>query len=99
MEGQAHPHESAHPRPGTYITIAVVLSAITAIEVTVYYLTGLRSVLTPILLTFSAIKFAMVAMFYMHLRFDARLFSSFFVGGLALGAAIVTALMALLRAL
>jgi len=101
MESQAHPHESAHPGAGTYIAIAVVLSAITAIEVTAYYITGLRNsaIFAPILLAFSALKFGLVAMFFMHLKFDGRLFSSFFVGGLTLGAAVLIALMALTRAL
>ncbi len=101
MEREAHPHESAHPGPGTYIAIAVVLSAVTAIEVTAYYITGLRNsgIFVPILLAFSALKFALVAMFFMHLKFDGRLFSWFFVGGLGLGAAVLIALMALLRAL
>ena len=30
-------------------------------------------------------SFALVAMFYMHLRYDARLFTVLFAGGLALG--------------
>jgi len=38
-------------------------------------------------------------MFFMHLKFDGRLFSSFFVGGFILGAAVLIALMALTRAL
>jgi cytochrome c oxidase subunit 4 len=100
METQAQPHERAHPTPGKYIAIAVILTVVTAIEVTAYY-TGLRqsSVFVPILLIFSATKFALVVMFFMHLRFDARLFSTFFVGGLLLGAAVLIALMSLVRAL
>ncbi len=99
MEQQAQPHEAAHPTPARYITIAAILSTVTAIEVGVYYFSALRAVLVPVLLTFSALKFALVVMFYMHLRFDARLFSTFFVGGLLLGAAVLIALMALMRAI
>jgi caa(3)-type oxidase subunit IV len=92
-------HEAAHPTPARYIAIAVILTAVTAIEVAVYYMEALRGMLVPILLTFSALKFALVVMFYMHLRFDARLFSTFFVGGLMLGAGVMIALMALMAAL
>jgi cytochrome c oxidase subunit 4 len=92
-------HEAAHPTPAKYIQIAVILTVITAIEVAIYYVEGLRGLLVPILLVLSVTKFALVVMFYMHLRFDARLFSTLFVGGLLLGAAVLIALMTLMRAL
>jgi cytochrome c oxidase subunit 4 len=38
----------------------------------------------PILLTFSIVKFALVALWFMHLRFDNRLFRRLFVTGLVL---------------
>ena len=34
-------------------------------------------------------------MYFMHLKFDSRLFSSFFVGGLLLAGAVLIALLAL----
>jgi cytochrome c oxidase subunit 4 len=43
----------------------------------------------------SATKFALVAMFYMHLRYDARLFSGLFVGGLALALTVFLAVLSL----
>jgi cytochrome c oxidase subunit 4 len=55
----------------------------------------LKPMLAPILLTLSALKFALVAMFYMHLKFDNRLFSWVFVGPLCFAAAIILALLAL----
>ena len=58
---------------------------------------GREPLLPPILLTLSAIKFAMVAMFFMHLKFDNRLFSSFFVGGLLLAGGLLIALLALFQ--
>ena len=90
-------HQRAHPSPAWYVAIALILSVITMVEVGVVYTDGLRSVLLPILLALSGIKFAMVAMFYMHLRFDNRLFSAFFVGGILLTIAILVALMSLFR--
>ncbi len=85
--------EAAHPSPLTYVAVAMTLAVITAIEVGIFYITGLGHAIIPVLVILSAGKFALVAMFYMHLRYDARLFSAFFAGGLALAAALVFALM------
>ena len=84
-----------HPTPATYFKVATILSLITAIEVGVFYLNWLSYGIIPVLAVLSAVKFAMVAMFYMHLRYEARLFSVLFVGGLALAGSVVFALMAL----
>ncbi len=87
--------EHHHPGPGQYILVASVLAAITACEVGVYYVHGLGGLMTAILLALSATKFALVALFYMHLKFDSRLFTFLFVGGLAVAASILLALLAL----
>src|SRR5512132_4087500 len=55
--GQATAVERPHPNPTTYIQIAVVLAAITGAEVGVYYLEAVKSILVPILLLLSALKF------------------------------------------
>jgi cytochrome c oxidase subunit 4 len=78
-----HTAEHSHPGAREYITIAVVLAAITALEVTVYYIDALRPVLPPLLIVLSAVKFALVIMFYMHLKFDNPIFSGLFLFGLA----------------
>ena len=98
-QAQTQTHEAGHPTPAKYITIAAILTTVTAIEVAVYYVPGLAGILVPVLLTLSAVKFALVVLYFMHLKFDARLFSSFFVGGLLLGAAVLIALMALMGGL
>ena len=91
------PRQPAHPTPARYTAIAVVLAVITIIEVAIVYQEFLRPVLLPILLILSAAKFAVVAMFYMHLRFDDRLFSIFFVVGLVLATFVLIALLILFR--
>src|SRR5690349_5041495 len=95
--GGAHsgPVEHAHPGAREYLGIAVVLTVITAIEVAVFYIPSLKGVLVPLLLTLSAVKFGMVAMWYMHLKFDARLFSWLFVLPMLLAMAVIIALIAL----
>lgn len=90
-------HE-AHPPIRTYLIIAAVLAVITAVEIAVFYITWLVRFLVPILVVLSAAKFSLVVMFFMHLRFDSRVFTGLFVGPLALAIAIVLALMALFGA-
>lgn len=95
----ADPHpEGAHPPIRTYLVIAAVLAVITAVEISVFYVTWLARFLVPILIVLSAAKFSLVVMFFMHLRFDSRVFTGLFVGPLAIAIAIVLALMALFGA-
>jgi cytochrome c oxidase subunit IV len=68
-----HAEEHAHPGPRKYVMIATILTVITAIEVAVYYVPALEAALVYILLALSALKFALVVSFYMHLKFDNKL--------------------------
>ena len=96
---QSGGHHPAHPTPVTYLKIAGILAVVTAVEVAMFYIEALSSFLLPIFLVLSALKFILVAMFYMHLRFDSAMFSWFFVGGLVLATAVLLALMGLFGAL
>ena len=97
MSSPAQQRERAHPTPFKYVAIALILAVITAVEVAIVYQDFLKDILGPVLVILSAAKFAMVAMFYMHLRFDNRLFSVMFVGGLLLAVAVLITLLALFR--
>ena len=58
---QAAPHEKAHPGPGQYVKIAVILAIVTAIEVGAYYVTGIPdAILSASLLVMMVVKFVMV---------------------------------------
>ena len=92
---QPHVEEHAHPSAAKYVQIAVVLGLITAAEVAVYYIEAIAAFLPQMLITMSAVKFGIVAAYYMHLKFDHPLFTWFFVGGLALAASVVLAFMTL----
>ena len=94
-EAAHHPTEHAHPGAKEYLGIAVVLTVITAVEVAVFYVPAMKPILVPTLLFLSAVKFAMVAMWYMHLKFDHRLFSWLFVVPMVVMALIVIALLRL----
>ena len=88
------PGERAHPGPVEYIKIGAALFIVTMIEVAVYYIDALDDVLVPILLALSALKFSLVVMWFMHLRFDNRMFSTMFVGGLMLAGAVFVVVLA-----
>lgn len=91
----------AHPGPATieYVAIAAVLTMVTLLEVGIFYLESLGSALMPILLSLSSLKFVLVVSFYMHLKYDSRLFLSFFAAALLIVVALAVAGMALFRAL
>jgi cytochrome c oxidase subunit 4 len=73
-----------HPGPRAYVGIAIVLAIITALEVAIYYIPSLADFLVAFLLVFSAIKFWLVITWFMHLRFDSRIFRRLFFTGLVL---------------
>jgi cytochrome c oxidase subunit IV len=52
-------------------------------EVGIYYAEISRGLLIPALLIFALIKFVLVVLWYMHLRFDSRTYARFFMIGLA----------------
>ena len=89
------PHEAHHPGAVVYIWVAVILAVVTLAELLIIYLPIGRPLMITILLVMSAGKFYTVAMFFMHLRYDDKLFSIIFGGGIALTLAILTALFAL----
>ena len=90
-----HPAEQEHGlKPRQYILIGILLTVITVIELVISY-SDLGDVTVPILLALSAVKFAIVVGYFMHLRFDAPVFTRVFVGSLALGMAVAITLISL----
>lgn len=79
-----------HPGPKEYIRIAVILAVVTAVEVGIYYMGSLRPLIVPLLLSLSLLKFALVALYFMHLKFDSRIFRRLFLGGIILALAVYT---------
>ncbi len=85
LTGEGH----AHPGDRSYVLIAVLLAVITAVEVVSFYVEDqLGPFLVPALLIMMVVKFAIVAGWFMHLRFDSGLFTRLFVAGIFLAVAV-----------
>ena len=84
--GETSAHEHTHPDWGTYKWVALILTLITGLEVWIYYIPSFTAtrLFVPTLLILSAVKFTIVVMFYMHLKYDAKLFRALFVGPLTM---------------
>jgi cytochrome c oxidase subunit IV len=81
-------HAGGHPSPKEYVRIGVILFVLTALEVAASYTGVSGSILIPTLFALAVVKFALVVLWFMHLKFDDRRFARFFVMGLS-GAAIL----------
>jgi cytochrome c oxidase subunit IV len=80
----AHEGGHAHPSDMEYVKVALVLAAITGAEVAMPYVTDVKGPILALMLVLMVTKFTIVAMWFMHLRFDSLLFRRFFVTGLVL---------------
>jgi len=98
-DAAAHPAEdhAEHHHPGwsTYWKVALILGLITVGEVWMYYVPSIYNsrVFVPALLSLSALKFGIVVAFYMHLKYDHKLFRALFTGPLFIAACTLIALM------
>ena len=101
----AAPAEHAHPTASLYAKVGLVLFVLTALEVGLYEITygehagsfaqSLMPFFVPLLLLMSAAKFALVAMFYMHLKQDSKIFTGVFVFPLIVAAVVIVSLIIL----
>ncbi len=76
-----------------YIRIAIILAAITGLEVSTYYV-DFGVLFLPALLIMMVIKFVMVVSYFMHLKFDNKIFSFLFYAGLVLAVGVYAAFLA-----
>ena len=91
---EAHDDHDAHDHGLSdfgYIKVALLLGVLTAAEVMTYFVdTG--PVEVPGLLILMVVKFWIVVAYFMHLRFDNKLFTWMFVGGMVLALAVYAAM-------
>ncbi len=76
-------HHAAHPSDKQYVMIGLILGAFTAVEVGLYYV-DIGALTNPTLLLLAVVKFTIVVMYFMHLKFDKPILRRLFVTGLIL---------------
>lgn len=94
-EPHAPPHPEIHfPTWKTYRWVALILFVLTVAEVWIYY-TPIKQtrLFAPALITLSVIKFTIVVMFYMHLKYDAKIFRGLFLGPLSIAIIVIISLL------
>ena len=84
-----------HPTPAQYVRIAIILGVLTALEVSTYFF-EFGPIGIPLLVVLMAIKFVIVASWFMHLKFDTKVFSRLMYTGLALALVLYAATLLLL---
>ena len=84
MAAEAHSLEKPHPGWKTYAVIAFILTTVTLLEVWIFLLKWPREVTAPSLVLLSTLKFVLVAMYYMHLKFDHWIFRRILLAGVVL---------------
>ncbi len=91
-------HDDAHPTDTHYVRIAVILAVLTAMEVSLSYVKALKGmVLVAPLLIIMAIKFGMVALHFMHLKWDSKVLTRLFYAGLFLAVGVYIAALSTFR--
>jgi len=84
---EAQRAHGAHPTPKLYVQIALVLFVLTILEFLTFII-EFGAAHIPLLLGLMFIKFLLVAGYFMHLKYDTRLFTRFMATGL-IGAVIL----------
>jgi cytochrome c oxidase subunit IV len=76
----------------SYVKLFMALALVTALEVAASYMNdSLGAAFLPLLLLLMVVKFFAVVLFFMHLKFDNRLFGVMFYLGLGLALAVYMA--------
>jgi cytochrome c oxidase subunit IV len=92
--------QHTHPSNRIYWIIGLILTVLTGIEIAAYYVEDqLGGVAAPLILVLSAAKFILVAMFYMHLKYDSRVFTGIFIFPFTLGVLVIVSLILLYHVL
>ena len=82
-----HADHGAHPTEAKYVKIALILGLVTAVEVALYYWSlSVEAANNALLLVLAAVKFVIVAAYFMHLKFDNRIVRRLFTTGFVLAA-------------
>jgi cytochrome c oxidase subunit IV len=89
-------HQVEHPDSSQYIAVGIILAVFTAIEVAISFSSAPTNIAIPALIVLTVLKFALVVLWFMHLRFDSGWFRRMFVFGLIVALAIYAATISLM---
>lgn len=98
-----HTEDAHHPSDRTYLKVGSLLFILTAVEIALYFVEDAFEsdwslyALIASLIFLSSIKFVLVVMYYMHLKWDDRMFTWFFLAGMFMAAVIILVMMAVYR--
>lgn len=90
-EETVHGAGHAHPSDLDYVKVALFLAVITGAEVAMSYIDMPMAIYLTGLLAMMTVKFAVVVLWFMHLRFDNRIFRRMFVAGIVLAVVVYLA--------
>ena len=89
---------AGHPGPAEYLRVGLILAVGTLAEVVAYYIEMADAAQLAIMLVLMVVDFALVALWFMHLRYDSKIFSILFTGGMVLVVALFFIVLASLGA-
>jgi cytochrome c oxidase subunit 4 len=86
VDTHEHEQEHEHPSDRKYVTIALILGALTAIEILLFVLEDdlPRGLVKVGLIGLMIVKFWIVGAYFMHLKFDNKVLTQLFMFGLLL---------------
>ena len=95
-ESAEHSEHGEHPDASQYIVIGIILAVFTAIEVAISFMTLPQDIAVPSLVILTVLKFALVILWFMHLRFDSGWYRRLFLFGLAIALGVYAATVSLM---
>jgi len=84
--------QPATERRANYLGIFIILVVFTVVETLVSYVQQ-AAVKLPVLIGLSILKAVLVLLYFMHLKFDARIFSYLFIAGCVLAIPLILVMM------
>ena len=87
--------EEQHISSTVYLIVGGFLLVLTAMEISVSYIHALRPVMVPLLIVLAIAKFALIAMFFMHLRYEKWVINTAFLFPLGIAVLVFCALFGL----
>ncbi|HET7145301.1 MAG TPA: cytochrome C oxidase subunit IV family protein [Anaerolineales bacterium] len=79
-------------RPVSYLGIFILLAVFTLVETLASYLQQ-TAIKFPVLIALSLVKAVLVLLYFMHLKFDSRIFSYLFIAGCVLSIPLILIMM------